>query len=253
MSVEHAPTSSKSHARRSALARPLAMRLAATEYDRMADLLAGLTPEQWATPTECPGWDVRAMAGHALGMVQMVASVPELVRQQVAATRRAKRHGGLLIDALTALQVEKNAALAPAEVVAEMRRLAPRAVRSRRRAPDLVRNRTMDDETDGPWTLGYLLDVILTRDPFMHRIDITRATGLHMTTTADHEGVLVDDVVREWAGRHGSPYVLELAGPAGGTWRAGDGEHHCLDALEFCRVLSGRAPGTGLLATQVPF
>jgi hypothetical protein len=26
-----------------------------------------------------------------------------------------------------------------------------------------------------------------------------------------------------------------------------------LDAVEFCRILGGRAPGTGLLATIVPF
>jgi uncharacterized protein (TIGR03083 family) len=253
MSVEHAPTSSKRRARRPVLERQVAMRLAATEYDRVAELLDQLTPEQWSAATECPGWDVRAMAGHMLGMMQMVASVPELVRQQVAATRRAARDGGLVIDALTTLQVEQNAALRPAEVVAEVRRLAPRAVRSRRRAPALVRNRTMNEETDGRWTFGYLLDVILTRDPFMHRIDITRAAGLTMHATAEHEGVLVDDVVREWAERHGSPYVLELSGPAGGRWQSGDGEHHAMDAFEFCRVVSGRAPATGLLATQVPF
>ena len=55
--------------------------------------LERLSPEQWRAPTECPGWDVRAMVGHMLGMVQMVASVPEMLRQQLAATRRAKRDG----------------------------------------------------------------------------------------------------------------------------------------------------------------
>jgi hypothetical protein len=28
---------------------------------------------------------------------------------------------------------------------------------------------------------------------------------------------------------------------------------HQLDAVEFCRIVSGRAPGTGLLATGVVF
>ena len=74
-----------------------------------------------------------------------------------------------------------------------------------------------------------------------------------MTATAEHEGVLVDDVVREWAERHGSPYTLELSGPAGGRWQAGEGEHLAMNAFEFCRAVSGRSPATGLLTMQVPF
>jgi uncharacterized protein (TIGR03083 family) len=253
MTLQQQTPTGKRHARRSRFDRGAAMQLAATEYERVADLLDQLTPEQWAAPTDCPDWDVRAMAGHMLGMMQMVASLPQTMRQQATAARQAKRHGGLMIDALTALQVEQNAALSPAQVAAEIRRLAPRAVRGRRRVPAFVRNRTMKDETDGWWTFGYLFDVILTRDPFMHRIDITRATGVTMSATADHEGVLVDDVVREWAERHGSPYRLELSGPAGGRWRVGEGEQLAMDAFEFCRALGGRAPVTGLLTTQVPF
>jgi hypothetical protein len=104
------------------------------------------------------------------------------------------------------------------------------------------------------WTFGYLLDVILTRDPFMHRIDIAHVTGASMRATADHEGVVVDDVVREWAERHGSPYTLHLTGPAGGHWHRGEGgEVISMDAFDFCRVLSGRSPGTGLLSRQLPF
>ena len=243
----------KKHARRPGFDRGLAMQLAAKEYERVADLLDELTPEQWAADTDCTDWDVRAMAGHMLGMMQMAASLPELISQQAASTLRAKRGGGLLIDALTALQVEKNAALAPADIAREVRRLAPRAVQGRRRPPVFIRNRALKEETDGWWTFGYLFDVILTRDPFMHRIDITRATGVPMRALAEHEGVLVDDVVREWADRHGSPYTLELSGPAGGRWQAGRGEHLSMDAFDFCRAVSGRAPATGLLTAQVPF
>jgi hypothetical protein len=50
------------------------------------------------------------------------------------------------------------------------------------------------------------------------------------------------------------PFTLELTGPAGDTFVAGTGgEHLRPDAIEFCRILSGRAPGTGLLATPVTF
>jgi hypothetical protein len=49
--------------------------------------------------------------------------------------------------------------------------------------------------------------------------------------------------------------VLTLTGPAGGRYVAGggSGEELVLDAVEFCRTLSGRASGTGLLAQPVPF
>ncbi len=235
----------------------VAMRLAATEYDKVADLLAQLTPEQWTAQTDCTDWDVRAMAGHILGMAQMAASLPEMARQQMAAGKRVKRTGGLSIDALSALQVEKNAGLSTAELVERLRSTGRKAAKARARIPWIVRARTLPDEqvADGGsewWTIGYLTDVILTRDPFMHRIDITRATGLSMDSAADHEGVIVDDVVRDWAERHAQPYTLELTGPAGGSWARG-GEGQTLDAFDFCRILARRAPGTGLLDVEVPF
>lgn len=235
------------------LDREVAVRLAETEYARVADLLAGLTPEQWSAPTDCTEWDVRAMAGHMVGMVQMIASVPEMVRQQMAAGRRARRDGGEMIDALTALQVEKNADLSTTELVEVLRRKAPKAVSARRRAPGFIRGQVMPDQ-DEWWTMGYLLDVILTRDPFLHRVDICRATGAPMAATADHEGVIVADAVAEWAGRHRQAYDVVLTGPAGGRWTDGDGGE-CIEmpALEWCRAVTGRAPAPGLLATQVPF
>jgi len=86
----------------------------------------------------------------------------------------------------------------------------------------------------------------------MHRLDICAATGLDPQPIAEHDGRLVDDIVHEWAERHAQPYTLELTGPAGGTWGTG-GERITLDALEFCRTVSGRGDATGLLATAVPF
>ena len=73
-----------------------------------------------------------------------------------------------------------------------------------------------------------------------------------MTLTPDHDGAIVADVVAEWAQRHGQPYRLTLTGPAGGDWGTG-GQAIEMDAVQFCRVLSGRGEGSGLLATEVPF
>jgi uncharacterized protein (TIGR03083 family) len=84
-----------------ALDRKTAMRLAATEYQRCAELLRSLDTREWGAPTACPAWDVRQMAAHMLGMVEMAASIREGGRQRRAATV----NGNIDIDCLTALQV----------------------------------------------------------------------------------------------------------------------------------------------------
>jgi uncharacterized protein (TIGR03083 family) len=239
----------------SALERATAMRLAATEYQRFAELLRSLQAGDWSKPTNCSGWDVRAMAAHLLGMAEMAASIREQRRQM----RMAGRRGGLFIDALTAVQVEERAGLTPAEIVRHYEAVGPKAATGRRRTPGFIRRRRLPqpqavDGRDEVWTIGYLVDVILTRDPWMHRFDIAEATGAAHVLDADHDGVIVDDLVNEWARRHGRPFTLRLSGPAGGSWTVGrDGPNLELDVASFCRMISGRQPAEGLLNTGVPF
>jgi hypothetical protein len=104
------------------------------------------------------------------------------------------------------------------------------------------------------WTLSYLFDVVHTRDPWMHRIDICRAIGREPVLTPEHDGRIVADAVEDWAARHRCPFDLDLTGPAGGRFHAGHGGVGLrVDAVEFCRTLSGRTTGTGLLGTLGPF
>jgi uncharacterized protein (TIGR03083 family) len=195
------------------------------------------------------------MTAHIAGMAVMAASMRENLRQN----RAARRRGGLFIDALTGLQVEERADASPAELIAELEAIGPKAARGRARTPGLVRGRALPapqlvNGVEERWSIGYLVDVVLTRDPWMHRVDISRAAGRSMTLSPDHDGVLVADVVAEWAARHGQPCDVHLSGPAGGDWRFGNDRPRIeLDAVEFCRILSGRAPGEGLLAVEVPF
>lgn len=246
-------TAGTAAARRSALGRPAAMRLAATEYDRFLGQLRRLQPVDWAKPTECAGWDVRAMVGHVVGMTEMSASLPEQFRQM----RAAGRASGEFIDALTALQVAKHVGDSDSELVSRYAVVGPRAAKARRRTPGFVRRRSMSrpqmvGSSREEWTLGYLVDVILTRDTWMHRVDVARAAGLALELDAGHDGVLVADVVAEWAGRHGRPCTVQLSGPAGGRWDFGSGGTAVSeDAVEFCRNLSGR--GVPALGTHVPF
>ena len=231
--------------------------LATTEYARVADQLRALTPEDWSKPTDCSLWDVRAMAGHSAGMMNDFTSFRNLMRRMRAAMKAAKAAGGPVVDSMTAMQVADNAALSTAALVAKIDEVGPRAARWRAKAPALFRKMPMKEEVGGKpetWRMGYLLDVILTRDPWMHRVDIARATGREIELTPEHDGRIIADVVAEWARRHGQPFTLTLTGAAGGEYVSGEnGEHITIDAVEFCRTLSGRAAGTGLLAQEVPF
>lgn len=230
-----------------------AAQLAATEYGRLLDCLRGVEVEDWRAPTDCPGWDVHAVVSHVLGFAEGHASLRELVHQQRAPIGDAATK----LDATTALQVRERAHLSPAELMARLERVAPRSVRARRRLPAPVRAVKIKVVTPWGverWTLGYLNDVIFTRDAWMHRVDVCRATGREMTLTADHDGRIVADAVAEWFRRHGKPCALVLDGPAGATFvSSGGGDEVRLDAVEFCRVLSGRGVGEGLMKQEVPF
>lgn len=231
--------------------------LAKTEYSRVADQLRSLAGEDWSKPTDCPLWDVRAMAGHSTGMLSTFTGYRTMMGEMSTAAKTAKRTGEPMIDALTAKQVADHADLSTSELIAKIEEIGPKAARWRATRPGLFRRMPMKEEVGGKqetWRMGYLLDIILTRDPWMHRADIAKATGIDMELTPAHDGRIVADVVAEWARRHGAPFTLTLTGPAGGTYVSGDdGEHITIDAVEFCRVLSGRSTGHGLLTEEVPF
>jgi uncharacterized protein (TIGR03083 family) len=229
------------------------MAAAEEEYRRLDVLLRSLTAEDWARPTDCTEWDVRAMVAHLAGAGASNASVRELLRQSWRARQVART--GDFVDKINEVQVRERADRSPAQLLTELAAVAPRAVRGRRRVPRPLRALPLPFGPPlGVRPLGYLLGRIYTRDAWMHRVDISRATGREPVLTADHDGRIVADVVAEWAAGHSAPYRLHLTGPAGGTWERGSGgEELRLDAVEMLRVVSGRTPGTGLLATTVPF
>lgn len=232
--------------------------LAREAYDRFATAVSGLTGADWERPTDCAGWTVRHLVGHMVGAMRSAASLREQLSQQREISSRLKRHGGTMVDVMTQVQIDRTSALDETALAAECRTLVEPAAAGRRRTPAplrrLVRFPVEAAGRTESWTLGYLVDVILTRDAWLHRVDLARATDTALVLTPDHDGRIVADVVTEWSRRHGRPYHLELTGPAGGVFHAGsEGEHHRLDAVEFCRVVSGRAAGAGLLSVQVPF
>jgi uncharacterized protein (TIGR03083 family) len=233
-----------------------AMALATVEAGRLCDVLDRLVETDWSLPTDCDGWDVKSLLSHGLGSMEANARTRHFIGQYVGALRAAKRSGRTMIDEMTAAQVRRHAQLSSTEIRSQIHAIALEAVRGRRRMPALLRAVAITPGApfEGKWKLGYLVDTIMNRDYWMHRVDLTRATGTQLVVTGDHDGRIVADVVAEWARAHNAPFTLVLDGPAGATFTQGRGGQELrLDAIEFCRVLSGRGQGQGLLKHQIPF
>jgi uncharacterized protein (TIGR03083 family) len=240
-----------------------AMDLQSTELERSLEMLEDFEPDDWKTRTECPDWDVHHMYLHVLGACEGSVSIRENLHQMSAARKHQKAHGGPLEAALSHVQVTDRHHMSPEALLGRLVEIAPITVRKRSRMPAPVRAIRLG--IDGPvvekWKLGYLVDTIYLRDLWMHRVDASVATGRDVHLTPDHDGVIVADVVAEWARRHGRPFELRLTGPAGGAFTSPGAESpdrseivDDIDAVEFCRVLAGRLPATHpLLETIVPF
>ena len=233
-----------------------AIELAEAEYRRFLDLLRDLGPDDWGRPTDCDRWDVRAVVLHVLGAMDANASLREQLHQQRLGGKAGKEIGGSSLDGVNEVQIRERASLSGDELVRRYEATVDRAVRGRRRFPRPLRGvkLTMPPPWTGKRSLGWLNDVVYTRDTWMHRVDLSRATGRDLVLTSEHDGRIVADAVADWARLHGQPFELVLTGPAGGRFRTGTGgEHHELDAIEFCRSIAGRRERTGLLTTEVPF
>lgn len=235
------------------------MSLAHIAYQRLADEFAAVPADRWAAPTPCDGWTVRDMAGHVVGAMRSAASLRETASQQRAIKRRVKQTGEPEVDAMTAVQIERTADLTTDELLAELQSLVPEAVAGRMRMPSFLRRRAGFRVELGTiherWTLDYFLSTILTRDAWLHRVDLADALDSPLPLDA-HDRAVVGDVAAEWCARHGRPVELTLTGAGGGTIGTGGTDRPSieLDALEFCRIVSGRKPaGHPLLEQAVPF
>jgi uncharacterized protein (TIGR03083 family) len=91
------------------------MQLACDEREDFADLLAGLSPQQWEQPTLCERWRVRDVVAHVL-------SYDELSRWEVV---RRFIKGGLLPDRVNAIGVAEYAKRSPEQLTELMRACIP--------------------------------------------------------------------------------------------------------------------------------
>lgn len=244
--------------------------VATAELAASLALLRGLDDDDWGRPTDCAGWTVHDLTAHVTGQYQGMASLPRYLLRH----RRAhRRYPGLSrLDADNRQQVDELGGRAGPELVALLADIGPKAIRARRKVPGLFRGqrigRMYPEEKLPDDRLGYVLDVLGLRDPWMHRVDLARATGRPLVL-APHDRQVVAQVIadlgRSWAG---PPVALELTGPAGGRWMLGQGTpvaSATCDAVCYLRTLAGRhdhpeltvegpaAARSALIAARVPF
>jgi uncharacterized protein (TIGR03083 family) len=222
-------------------------KVATAELEAELVLLGTLDGQDWRRPTDCVGWDVHDLTAH------LVCEYEEIFRPGVLLRRLRNGHRRYphlsRLDAHNQQQIDERCDQSGPELIATLARLAPTAIRVRRRLPGPLRRlpvarlfpeeaRRMPDVG-----LGYLLDVIMLRDVWMHRVDLARATGRQLAL-GEHDREVVAQVVRD-VGRcwDGPSALLELTGPAGGRWLLGNDAPAATirtDAVGYLRAVSGR-------------
>src|SRR5260370_10295625 len=160
------------------LLHPEAAEMAAVELERFLRLLESLAPVDWDQPTACPLWNVRQVVAHVTGAAASYASFTQFKRQTSPFVQRPYRKVGFsLLDALNQIQVDDRRAATPADLRTALRDVGPRAIATRKRLPAIVRAVRLPLPLLGLVPLGYLTDLIYTRDMWMHRLHICGPPG----------------------------------------------------------------------------
>ncbi|MFI5731893.1 maleylpyruvate isomerase family mycothiol-dependent enzyme [Kribbella sp. NPDC051587] len=210
------------------------------------ELLTSIHGTDWQRRTVCDAWDVADIAGHLIGQAEDVIRPLSFPRRFLKAKRSYPNAAKL--DAHMMVQADEHRGTEPAVLRSTFDRTWSKASRAITRNPALIRRISMSmDEFPGfSLNLGYIQDILLARDLWMHRDDVCQALGRPFDAGPYGEE-LIAQVMRDvidgpfWGDR---PAVdLELTGQGGGTYRLGRGEpvgHATVDAVGYMRTLSGR-------------
>lgn len=225
--------------------------MAKLELERFLALVTSFSEDDWEKSTACPLWSVRQILAHVTGATAAYARWSEFKRQGNPKVQRPYRASGLSsLDSMNQIQVDDRASASPAALIDELQTVGPRAIATRARLPVLLRAlRVPLPALGGIVPIGYLTDLIYTRDMWMHRLDLCRATQREMVMTSSHDGRIVALVVRDLekklsARLRTTSIIYHLSGNAGGIWRLGARVSPAttihLDDLDFNLLASGR-------------
>jgi uncharacterized protein (TIGR03083 family) len=193
----------------------------------LADLLSGLTPEEWEHASWCTGWRVRDVAAHlALAQIPLAAALPALLRARGSFDR-------MVHDSAVA-----RAAADPEELVAAIRAM----IGSRRRAPLVTE-------------VEPLLDVLV------HGQDIARPLGRERPVPP---AAAATAATRAW--RMGWPFWARrrlrgtMLSATDSHWRVGSGPLVCGTTGDLLLLVTGRrqvlpalsGPGLAVLGAVSP-
>lgn len=206
-------------------------------------LLEQLAPAEWDAVTPCDPWTVKDIAAHLLGWAQALCS-PKAMGYQVRRTLARRRDFDNLLDAQNDVQVESGRSMSTDEILDGLRTMLPRAAKLRRRLGRPLRYvPAYAGFLGGPFNVGYLMNSIFPRDPLVHSLDIAQATGRDVPLSPA-AGRVAADMLRDWARRTKADATIELTGPAGGLYVAGDGRRAAITGPTGAVVhrLAGREP-----------
>jgi uncharacterized protein (TIGR03083 family) len=215
------------------------------EIQAWHDLLASLEGAEWHRRTVCDEWDVADIAGHLIGQAEDVItpwSFPRRWRKNKRVYPDKPR-----FDAHMMVQADEHRGTPPAELRALFDQVWAKATRRISGNPALIRRITMQADDSPRMSLGYVQDILLARDLWMHRDDICQAVGRPFDPGPYAEEIIAQVVYDLeasgpfWGDR--PSVVLELTGRGGGTYRLGRDEpvgRATVDAVTYMRTLSGR-------------
>jgi uncharacterized protein (TIGR03083 family) len=226
--------------------RPTARLHRDAEIEAWHGLLEALDGTDWQRRTVCEEWDVADIVGHLCGQAEDVIRPWSFPLRD----RRAKRvYPDLpLLDAHMMVQADEHRGTAPAELRGRFERLWAKATRAISRNPGLFRR--MNVKVEGmpgldKLSLGYIQDILLARDLWMHRDDVCQALGREFDAGPYAEAVIAQVMldIEDGPFWQGTSVVLVLSGQGGGTYRLGRDEPIATvqtDAVGYMRTLSGR-------------
>ena len=218
--------------------------LLCTELDRFIALVETLGTDDLGRPTACTAWNVGDILAHQAGGYASGLGYRQMFRQYAV----IPRGGQLIEDAINQRQLQQRAGRSPAELIAELRRSGPIAARKWAYQFRLIKPVFAPHPVGGRLSVRHLMWIIHSRDTWMHRLDICRATNRAFYQTAGHDGRIVALVMRDVAAvlrdqLGGQAVIFELTGVAGGVWKIGPGQAAAtitMDALDFNIFASGR-------------
>ena len=137
-------------------------------------LCAGLAQEQWALPTECPGWSVQDQVSHLVGSECRILGRPAPAHEP-ADTAHVRNEVGQGNEVL----VDYRRQFSGADVLAEFREITGERMGVLRGMSDA----DFAAETDNPLGRGPYTDLLAIRiyDAWVHEQDMRRTLGISRT------------------------------------------------------------------------